>query len=221
MSFEVEMKRELATSLWREGRYAEARVILREATRSPLADDALLSLHVMLSIVDRCRADYASALRTVLSAGRLVETCRDDILKGKFHNTLGAAYLALKDYDRAMVEFTAAAVYHERAKAFLYAAQTKNNVGNLYLSVEMPAESLRHFDDALNQCDDAVTRGQALDSKAKALLALNRLDEAEDCAHTSYRMLKELGDEARAFLSDSALTWAEVRLKQGVRMEGR
>lgn len=198
MSFEVEASIELSKSLWREGKFADATRVLLPVVSEARHARSIAGLHLMLSILQRHAGSPFSAKRTLAAAERWVRECRDDVLSGKLANAYGLACQQIREYDSAFDHLRRAVSFHERGGARLYAAESRGNIGALLIAMDAPAEALPHLDRAIRECVPAAA-AQFLESKARALLALRRYDEARSAAHESISLLRR-ETNARALL---------------------
>jgi tetratricopeptide (TPR) repeat protein len=217
-TFKVEASRELAKSLWREGKFDEAREVLSPVIALPgVPRDLVIATTCVLSIVEQCGGRPRKAIEILRVAEGLVVATRDAILRGQWLNTMGINLKLVRDHDSALTHLTAAVESHELGKAFDYAAQSRANIGNLFIDLEKPDIAHNYLDAVLCRCETPEIIAQALESKARALLMEGRHDEAEKCALRSVALLEEAGDKP-ALLDLSYRTLGKVRF---VRVHGR
>jgi CheY-like chemotaxis protein/tetratricopeptide (TPR) repeat protein len=199
---------ELGLCYWREGSYDEARIQLREALNR-LGDEkselrAVLLIRAGIVEVDTQR--FAQALRLYDEANPLVEGSQDHALKGGFHIAYGLVFRRLaapenrEDYmDRALIEYAAASFHFEEAGNERALARVENNLGYLYFSLERYKDAHSHLDRARRlflQLKDIGTAAQVDDTRARTLLAEDRIAEAERLARSAVKVLDRGGQQA-------------------------
>ncbi|MBA2341378.1 MAG: sigma 54-interacting transcriptional regulator [Pyrinomonadaceae bacterium] len=204
----AEAQVELAWCYWREGAYAEARVMLREALgRLTDSDGDLKGLALVRAAdVERADAKLNDALQILNGAAALVESSSSHSLKGKFHNTLAVVLKNLgaterrADYiDRALVEFAAASFHFEQAGHTRFLARVENNLGFLFLKLDRFQEAHQHLDRArllFNSFKDAGSIAQVDETRARSFLAQGQNFEAERIVRASVHTLEKGGEQA-------------------------
>jgi tetratricopeptide (TPR) repeat protein len=201
----AEAQTELAYCYWREGAYDNARVWLKEAL-SRLTDEDLELKSVALlrsAIVEKTANRYNDALRIHIEAAPLFEASQNPALKGKFHNSfanvlknLGATEKREDYIDRALIEFAAASFHFEQAGHTRYQACVENNLGMLFCTAGKFREAHEHLDRAqalFTQLRDKVHTAQVDDTRARVLLAENRITEAEKLSRCAVQILETGG----------------------------
>ena len=149
----LEAQNELALCYWRDGRYSEARLILKNLL-SRLTQDSELKAKAILrsAIVEYSAACYQDALKVLTDTAPLFEKINNYTVKGSYHNQLAMIYQTLaeagqREYlDRAFIEYTAASFHFEEAKHKRYLANVENNLGLLYFTAKRYKEAHRHLD---------------------------------------------------------------------------
>lgn len=216
----IESQVELAWCYWREGAFEEAHTILKEALhRLPEAACELRAVaQVRLAEVERAAGRFSDALRILLENALLVETCQNDLLKGRFHSTLAMVLDILgvaerrQDYiDRALIEFTAASYHFELGGHTRYCARVENNLGFLCYRIQRFAEAHQHLARARSLFKSLKEEGsvaQVDDTRARAMVDEGRYTEAERIIRSAVHAL-EKGDE-QASLSEAITTHAVV-----------
>src|SRR5205807_9041863 len=135
-------------------------------------------------------------------------------LKGSFHIDNGLVFRQLaahehrEDYmDRALMEYTAASFHFELAGHIRYLARVENNLGYLFFTMGKYEEAHKHLDRARRfffALSDMSMIAQVDDTRARTLLAEDRVAEAERVARYAVRTL-EKGDE-QAVLAEALTT---------------
>ncbi len=129
--------RQGAISLWRQGRYAEARyAYVREALDRDLTTEGTIILTINLAIVERSDGRCAESLELLLEISALVESYISSLIKGKYYNALAATYSLLQMFDPAFEAYTAASIYYEKSKEF------SHNVTGVHRAWQTDAERL-------------------------------------------------------------------------------
>ena len=202
----AEAQSDLAVCYWREGAFNEARDILRGVIRE-LGDDKndiKATALIRRAIVEKAAARYSEALRFYKEAEPLVATTSDHGIKGCFHmclaNLLSSIGIAenRSDYiDQSLMDFTAASVHFEHAGLMRNCGGVENNLGFLYQNVGRFPEAYEHINrarDIFLSLGDLGHAAQVNDTRARALLAEGRHQEAERYARAAVKTLGR-GDE--------------------------
>lgn len=203
----LEARAELAYCYWREGGYDEARIVLKDVLGQLTADSELKAKAVLRNaIVEVSAGRYSDALRILTDSAPLFEKVRNHTVKGGYHNELGVVFKNLaeserrEDYiDRAFVEYAAAGVHFERAGHMPYSALVANNLGFLFFKAHRFKEAHEHLERARHIFASLKDRGsvaQVDDTRARALLAEGRDDEAEKVARAAVRALERGGRQS-------------------------
>ena len=204
----AEAQTEMAYCYWREGAYDNARVWLKEAlSRLTDGDLELKSMALLRSaIVEKTANRYNDALRIHTEAAPLFEASDNPALKGKFHNSFANVLKNLgaiekrEDYiDRALIEFAAASIHFEQAGHTRYQACVENNLGMLFCTAGNFREAHEHLDRAqalFTQLRDKVHIAQVDDTRARVLLAENRMAEAEKLSRCAVQTLETGGQQS-------------------------
>jgi tetratricopeptide (TPR) repeat protein len=197
----LEGQTELALCYWREGRYSEARIILREVLTQLTTDSELKARAILRSTFVECSAAcYQDALKTLLEAAPLFEKITNQTVKGSYHNQLALIYRTLaeageREYlDNAFIEYAAASYHFEEAKHKLYLANVENNLGSLYFTANRYKEAHRHLDYArllMGSLRDRVGAARVDETRARVFLAEGRHAEAEKAAQLAVYTLEQ------------------------------
>ena len=202
----AEAQIDLAYCYWREGAYDEGRILLREALNCLRDSDIELRAKALLriAIIEADANRTNEALKIHIEAAPLFEHVENHCLKGSFHNSfaivlrrLGAAENSREYVDRALIEYTAAAYHFEKAGHIRYQACVENNLAFLFWNAQRFAETHEHLDRAdmlFARLKDDVHRAQVDETRARVLLAEDKVVEAEKAARRAVRTL-ETGDE--------------------------
>jgi tetratricopeptide (TPR) repeat protein len=197
---------DLGICYWREGALDEARITFDAALDRLGEIESQQRLRALLNkaLIEEVSSRSSEALRMLSQAEPLFEASSNHALKGKFHNEFGTALknagLAERreDYiDRSLMQYTAASVELEQAGHERVLALVENNLGFLFAHLGRFEESHQHLDRALAMAarlDDKGFCAQFEDTRARALLAEGRLDQAERVAKAAVKGFRE-GDE--------------------------
>lgn len=209
-TFTVEASRELAKSLWREGKYEEAREVLAPVVNLPDVPRSLaIATSCVLSVVEQAAGRPRRAIEVLRSSERLVRAIPDKVLLGQWLNTMGINHRLIRQHDPALDYLLQAVDAHAEGRAFEYAAMSRGNIGNLFIDMSEPDIALGYADEALRGCELPENVAATLEIKARALLMKGRLDEAEDCALESVRLLEAC--DRPALLAESQRTLGAIR----------
>jgi CheY-like chemotaxis protein len=212
----AEAQIEVAYCYWREGAFDNGRILLREAL-DHLADSEIeLRAKALLrsAIIERAAIRYSDALKILTEATPLFNRVENHCLRGSFHNQLGivleivGAAEGREDYvDPPFIEYAAAAYHFEKAHHTRYQACVENNLAMLFLKAQRFAEAHKHLDRAdmlFARLKDDLHRAQVDETRARILLAENKVVQAEKAARRAVRTL-ETGDEP-AWLAEALTT---------------
>jgi tetratricopeptide (TPR) repeat protein len=221
----AEARGDLALCYWREGGFDEARINLADAL-SRLGDantDLKAVLLIRAGIIEERTRRLQNALNFYQEAQPLVEKSEDHVLKGAFHTECGLVFRRLaapenrEDYmDRALIEYAAASFHYEQAGNERYQASVENNLGYLYFTINRNKESHKHLDRARTLFTNLKDVGRVAavdDTRARVLLAENRLADAERVIRQSIRTLERGGQQA--VLAEALTTYGVVLARLG------
>jgi len=221
----AEARADLALCYWREGAFDEARINLAEALGSLRKEDGDLRASVLIraGMVEITAGRSNEALRFYEQAESLVEQSNDPALKGTFHNSLATLLTRLvapenrEDYlDRALIEYAAASFHFEQAANHRYLARVENNLGNLFFNIGQYADAHKHLDRAHHlflELKDVGTAAQVDETRARTLLAEDRITEAEPFVRSAVRVLEKGGQQA--VLAEALTTYGIVKARLG------
>lgn len=216
---------DLAYCYWREGAFDEGRVVLREALGRLGSGDIELRAKALLrsAMIERSSNRHNEAFKIHTEAAPIFQQIENHCVIGSFHNEFAIVLRNLgskedrKDYiDLALLEYSAAAHHFEKAGHLRYQACVENNLAFLFWKVHRLADAHEHLDRAqilfAKLRDDAHT-AQVDETRARVLLAEDRVVEAEKAARRAVRTL-EKGDE-KSLLSEALTTLgiALIRLR--------
>ncbi len=212
----TEAHSDLALCYWREGSYDEARIHLASALSELKDEDSDLKAIVLIraGIVEAWSHRLNEAMRFYNEAAPLVETSKDHALKGSFHFEYGVLLRRLaapenrEEYlDRALIEYAASGFHYEQAGNERALARVENNLGYLLFTIGKYDKAHKHLDRARHLflgLNDTGAVAQVDDTRARALLAENRLAEAERVVRYAVRVLQK-GDQ-HALLAEALTT---------------
>ena len=181
---------EIALCYWREGAYAEARVMLEEAA-ALIKDDASLKAKTVLrfAIMETAAGRYSDALQLLTNSAPLFDEGVSHTLRGSFHNELarvlrrlGAAERRADYYDRAVIEYTAAVYRAEQAQHERYLARVENNLAFLLYRLGRyrdAHERLERAQTIFTRLRDAGSLAQVDETRARVLVTERRYRDAE------------------------------------------
>ena len=218
----AEAQIELALCYWREGRYSEARLILKDVLARLTVDSELKARAILRSAIVECSAAcYQDALKMLREAAPLFEKITNHTLKGSYHNQLAMIFQTLAEagqrsyLDQAFIEYTAASFHFEESKHKLYLANVENNLGLLYFTANRFKEAHRHLDYArelMGSLKDRVGAARVNETRARVFLAQERYQDAEKAAHGAVRVLEQNQHHA---LAESLITYGKVLARLG------
>jgi tetratricopeptide (TPR) repeat protein len=150
------------------------------------------------STVKRAEGRPADSLTLLYLNNAVVEPC-PPVTRGIHHNNLGFTFQLLGKPDEALDNYLRAASLHTDP---VMKAGVSNNLGRLLVSMDAPAEAIKHLDEALKaarEADDLLLRGEVLESFALAFEAggdfksarRSALSSVETLEGTGYRLAEE------------------------------
>jgi tetratricopeptide (TPR) repeat protein len=220
----AEARSDLAVCYWREGAFEEAKIILHDVLGSghEFSGELLGKILLRAGNVEISTKRYGEAMELV-SRATTAASNGSLLLRGKlyFHRALIQRGEG-EDKNRpdlllaAIEDYRQAAAYYEKAKHFIYVANTETNVGNVYRLLNDMENANFHFDRAIylyTKLKDQAHAAQVYDCKARALLAEDQLDGAEAAARASVAMVRK-GD-AQSLMAESLTTLGVVLSRRG------
>jgi CheY-like chemotaxis protein/tetratricopeptide (TPR) repeat protein len=217
---------ELGFCYRRVGAYDDARVVYKEALRElggGSEKELRAKILLRLAIVESLSGRYNDSLRILTDEMGFFQASTNDFLKGKFHNELALTLMFLgkaehrPDYtDRAIIEYTAAAVHFERAGHTSYRARAENNLGFLLYTIGHYNEAHEHLNRARNLFVSLADRGtvaQIDEARARVLLEQGKLRGAESAIREAVRVLSTGGEQG--ILAEALITQGRVLSRLG------
>jgi CheY-like chemotaxis protein len=203
---------ELALCYFREGAYDEARIHLATALQNATDEDPELKAVVLIRAgeVEVAAGQLNQALRHYNEAAPLLDQSQDHALKGALHNEFARLFRRFgrtESIDRALIEYAAAGFHFEQAGNTRFQARVEHNLGFLFLTIGKYDEAHKHLDRAGHlffQLNDIGMIAQVDETRARTLLAENRLQEAERFGRLAVKAL-EKGDQ-QALLAEALTT---------------
>jgi CheY-like chemotaxis protein len=227
----AEARAELGLCYWREGAYAEARVVLRTSLDALSVEDGdqMAVTLLRLSIVEFSAKRFEAAVELNEDAAPLVEASASDSLKGCFYSHRALTFRTIADADsnaelrdRALVDYAAASYHFEQAGHTRYQAYTENNLAMLFNNIGRHADAHEHVKRAralFVSLKDTGSIAQCEDTRARIHIAEGRFNEAERAARGAVRSL-ETGDR-QALLAECLTTLAVAQARVGKHAEAR
>lgn len=220
----TEAQIELALCYWRTGEYNEATDLLKDALCQLSTDNELKAKAVLrFAIVNEHAGHLTEALGLLTHNATLFEKLNNDMLKGCYHQTVGDVLKDLweskrpGDYlDRALVEYAAASYHFEQAEHRRYRANVENNLGFLYLKINLFKDAHDHLTRArriFTSLKDKGAIAQVDETRALAFLEEGLNAEAEKAARASVRTLEN--SDMQAPLAESLTTHGKALARLG------
>jgi len=200
----AEAQTELALCYWRAGENNEARDLLEETLSRLTVDSELRATAVLrLAIVELEVSKLERALSILTDYAPLFQKINNQTLKGSYYATLGNVLEKLWEtesrteyLDRALIEFAAANYHFELAGHRSYLANTENNLGLLYFTINRCDEAHQHLDHArhvLITLKDVSAIAQVDETRACVLLKQGRVAEAERVVRSAVHTQEKSG----------------------------
>jgi tetratricopeptide (TPR) repeat protein len=220
----AEAEYELGVCYWRAGAFDEARVILWQAAQRLGREDVEQRAKILIrsTVVEVSAGRYHDALH-ILDEAESVFNIAPDAVKGRWHGQrgmvlrrLGAAENRADYLDRAIIEFTAAAIHFERVGHERYYGNAENNLAMLLNRMGRYAEAHRHLDSAqkiFTGLNDVGSLAQIRETRARVFLAEKKYKRAADVIGGAVGALEKAGE--LALLADALTVKATVEARLG------
>jgi tetratricopeptide (TPR) repeat protein len=213
---------DLALCYWREGAYAEARVLYVRAFDESDAAEQRAKVLLRRLTVEYSSKRYDDALVLLKQNSHLFDEGVSHALRGSFYNHLalvlrhlGSVEGRTEYFDRAIIEYTAAIYHYEQARHERYVAVIENNLAFLLYRLGRYPDAHTHLDRAqaiLTKLKDHGTLAQVDETRARVLVAECRYVDADRKLAGVLKTLEQ-GDES-ALLADAltlqGLVWARL-----------
>lgn len=215
----AEAQTDLGICYWRLGSFDEGRVLLHQALANARQPETRLRVLVNSSAVEISSGCLDQSLRVLDDAADLLEQVSDQGAKGRYHLQRALVYKKFggpENFDRALIEYSAATMHLAEAGDTRYLAAVENNIGSLLILLGRHAESITHLDKARGifvRLKDAGNVAQVNETRAQAFIAEQRYAEAERAAFAAVTTL-ERGDE-HALLSQALITHGRAQAGLG------
>lgn len=202
-----EAQYEMGMCYWHLGSFDESRVILKEALNGlgEAHNDLKAKILIRRTLVEIWTGRYYDALKILDEAESDFQTASDAI-KGRWHGQralvlrrLGTAEGKTDYFDRAIIEYTAAAFHFEQAKHKRYCARNENNLAFLLYKVGRYSEAHEHLDRAVEifkRLNDPGNVAQVNETRARVFIAEERYQEAERAINNAIKTLEHGGEAA-------------------------
>jgi tetratricopeptide (TPR) repeat protein len=214
---------DLALCYWREGAFSEARVLYVRAFDELADTEQRAKVLLRRLTVEYSTRRYDDALVLLTQHAQLFDEGMSHVLRGSFHTHLalvlrhlGSVEGRAEYFDRAIIEYTAAAYHFELARHERYVARTENNLAFLLYKLGRHADAHEHLDRAqtiFTRLRDAGSLAQVDETRARVLLAEGRYKDADRTLAGALKTLEQ-GDES-ALLADAftvqGVVWARLR----------
>ena len=221
----AETRVDLGICYWREGALDEARITFDDALQrlGNLESEQRLRALLNKAIVEEVSSRSREAVRILFESESLFEASSNHSLRAKFHlefatvlKNLGLAERREDYIDRALMQYTAAGLHSEEAGNERALSMVENNLGFLFAHLERFEDAHEHLDRAFavaSKLNEKGTRAQIEDTRARALLAQGRIEQAEKVAGSAVKGFRE-GDE-QSNLAAALTTHATVLARMG------
>jgi tetratricopeptide (TPR) repeat protein len=225
----AETRVDLGICYWREGALDEARITFDDALQrlGNLESEQRLRALLNKAIVEEVSSRSWEAVRILFESESLFQTSSSHSLRAKFHlefatvlKNLGLAERREDYIDRALMQYTAAGLDFEETGDRHGLTIVENNLGFLFAHLERFDDAQDHLDRALSiasKLNEKGLRAQVEDTRARALLAQGRIEQAEKVAGSAVKGLRD-GDE-QSNLAAALTTHATVLARMGRRQD--
>lgn len=196
----AEAQTDLAICYWREGAMDEARVWFHEALSRAVDPANRLRVLVNSTIVEYSANRLNEALTLLDQATPLLDLVDDPAARGRYHLQRGLVLQRLggaENFDRALIEDTAASIHFEKANHRRYYARVENNIGEVLLLLGRYEDALEHLERArytFVELNDVGSVAQVNETGARVFLAQERYVEAEKIAFSAASALETGGE---------------------------
>lgn len=218
-----EAQSELGACYWRLGAHDDARVMMREALKNLTDADVELKAKILIrsTLVEISESRYYEALNILKEAEPVFEA-GGDAIKGRWHGQKGLILRKLataegrtENFDKAIIEYTAAIYHYELAKHERYCALNLNNLAFLLHKLGRYQEAHEQLDRAqriYTRLKDAGSLAQVNETRARVLIAEHRYREANRVIAEVIKSFEKSGKSA--LLADAlivqGIAWARL-----------
>src|SRR5258708_4745650 len=194
---------DLALCYWRAGAYGEGRVILEDALTEfdEGNTEGTATALIRKALVERASTRLSDALSIYNQLVPLFAKIDEHLLTAHFHhgfanvlNQLSTAEHRQDYVDQALIEYSAAGFHFEQARHTRFQACVDINVGYLFFTLNRFSEAHEHLDRAqmlFTKLGDNVHLAQVDETRARVLLAENRIVEAEKTVRAAVHTLEK------------------------------
>lgn len=188
----AEYRHDLAIKLWREGKFDEAKPLLREAIDGAQDTARRLAYINTLSIVEQGAARFTEAIQYINAALPEAMAIRDEYRLAKLHMTQGINYRCLGDATHddeprrhALIHFAGAAGFFKKLNDYRHVSMCENNLANVLVDLRSTDDALFHVEQAIKinkALPDRTSEDEILllvfyDTRSKARLAISKTRE--------------------------------------------
>ncbi|HXM37018.1 MAG TPA: tetratricopeptide repeat protein [Pyrinomonadaceae bacterium] len=215
----------LAICYWREGAMDEARVSLSTARAQAKGPTIRLRILVNSTLPEVSTDRLIEALVFLDQGALLLDEVPDHAVKGSYHMQRGLVLKRLggaENFDRALIENTAAAFHFKEANHKRYLARIENNIGSLLLELGRFAEALEHLDKSRTvfvNLKDSGSVAQVNETRARLFLAQGRYSESDRAAFSAASVLEQGGESS--LLAEALTTQGISRARLGRHQSAR
>ncbi len=193
-----EALRDLALCYWREGAFDEGRVLFRDALATAVSSRNRLRTLIDSTTVDISSGLYRDALHTLSQATALLGEAEDSH-RGSYHLQRAMIHKKMGLLDDALIEYSAASLYLDRAGQVRYLGIVENNIGFILLELNKHDQALTHLDNAhriFAGLRDIGHASQVNETRARVFIAQSRYQEAERAASAAATELEKGGQHS-------------------------
>lgn len=182
-------RKEMAKSLWREGRLGDAQVVLSVVLAERLSPWLAVEAWVTNATFRSDLKDFQGALNGLETAAKFLDSV-SLYVQATFFSERARAYKGLGNIDAALTDYAGASAFFEELGHLEYFATTEKNEAGAYLTVGDFARAHEHIDKAIRVFTDlgSETLAQAYDTQANIYFAEGKLELAVTAIEKAFSM---------------------------------
>lgn len=159
------------------------------ALESKKTERLLSKIHYLNTLTYYRKLDLPKAIKYALKCQEYAAKTSSDTLLARAHNILGVVYAEAGEREKSRVNFETAAAVSKKAGLKKMEAVLESNLGNIYSSMEDYANSIRHYQRAIEVWTAVQDSGEIARTYTNLSLAQLYNNQFGDALNTGYQAL--------------------------------